>query len=150
MARWKFKFGFPTNIELGLVILSFIFFMIFDFGQNALQPLHAGDVANWHGINWTGLTNLTTFWIFFVLYNITLFIIYARALRSRKTSYKYDTIFAIMAFIGLLFILAGGIGAMYFNADAPLSYFGGLAQITVYHLGVFCQLIALAFFIISE
>jgi uncharacterized membrane-anchored protein YitT (DUF2179 family) len=146
----KIKFSLPKfNWELGLVVLAFLLFMVFDFGQNALQPSSAGASSNWYGVTWFGLTNLATFWIFFALYNIVLFIIYGRALRSRKTSYKFDVIFGVIAFIGLLAILGGGIGAMYFNGDAVLPYIG-LQQITFYHIGVACQLIALLYFILTE
>lgn len=150
MKKWKINFSLPSNFELGLVVLAFIFFMIMDYGQNGFQPTHAGDPSNWYGLTWFGLTYLATFWLFFALYNITLFVVFGRALRSRKTSYRYDVVFGILAFVGLLAVLGGGIGALYFNGDASLSYAGGIPQITLYHIGIACQLASLLYFIVTE
>lgn len=147
MKKWKFKLGLPKfNWELGLVALAFLSFIVMDASQNILQG-HRGDFSV---MTWWGLSALFSWWLFFALYNVMLFIVYGRALRSRKTSYQYDVIFGITAFIGLLFILGAGIGAMYFGADAPLNYLGGLAQISAYHFGIFCNLLALLYFIVSE
>lgn len=146
MKKWKFSFGLPTNVELGLVILAFLLFMVMDASQNILQ----GHRGNFGVMAWWGITALASWWIFFVAYNIVLMIVYARALRSRKTSYKYDTIAGIVGFVGLLFILGAGIGAMYFGASEPLSWMGGLGQITAYHLGIFFNLMTLLYFIVSE
>lgn len=146
MKKWNFKFGFPSKFELGLVVLAFLFFMVMDASQNILQSFH----GNLGVMAWWGLSALLSWWLFFVGYNVVLMIVYARSLRSRKTAYQYDTIAGIVGFVGLLFILSAGIGAMYFDASEPISWMNGIGQITLYHLGIALNLATLLYFIVSE
>lgn len=147
MKKWKFSLGLPKwNWELGLVVLAFIFFIFLDASQNIAQASR----PNFYAMTWWGLTAVASWWIFFTLYNVMLFVVFGRALRSRKTSYKFDVIFAIIGFLGLLLVCGAGIGAFYFGADEGIPYFLNIAQITVYHVGIFCQLITLLYFIITD
>lgn len=146
MVRWKFKFGFPTNIELGLVIVAFLFFIVMDASQNIAQD----SGSPFSIMTWWGLTAVVSWWIFFGLYNVALFVVFGRSLRSPATSYKYDVIFGIVAFVGLLFILGAGIFAFYGSADTGIPYFFNIPQISVYHGGIAMQLSALLYFIITE
>lgn len=144
--KWKLKFSLPKNLELVMVILAFLFFIVMDASQNIAQ----GSTMPFETITWFGLSALVSWWVFFGLYNVMLFFVFGRSLRQQATSYKYDLIFGILAFVGLLFILGAGIGAFYVTADVPLSYMFNLPQITGYHIGIFCQLIALLYFIITD
>jgi hypothetical protein len=144
--KWKLKFSLPKNLELVMVILAFLFFIVMDASQNIAQ----GSTMPFETITWFGLSALVSWWVFFGLYNIALFIVFGRSLRQQATSYKYDLIFGILAFVGLLFILGAGVGAFYVTPDAPLTYMFGLAQITAYHFGIACQLIALLYFIVTD
>ena len=149
MVKWKFHFELPSKAELGWVVLAFLLFALMDSAQNIGQ----GGVdtnTSFSVITWYGLSALVGWWIFFALYNVVLMIVYARALRSRKTSYQYDTIAMIFAMVGLLFILGAGIGAFYYGADTPIPYMLNIQQITAYHTGIFFNLMALLYFIVTE
>jgi hypothetical protein len=148
--KWKLSFGLPSNIELGLVVLAFLFFILFDSAQNIGQGALFYGGNPFTVITWYGLSAVLAWWIFFASYNIVMFIVFGRALRSRKTSYKYDVIFGIISFVGLIFILGAGVGAFYFKPEEGIPYFLNIAQISIYHFGVFCQLVALTYFIITQ
>jgi hypothetical protein len=146
MKKWKFAFGKPTRFELGFVILAFLFFIWMDASQNIGQ----GSAEPFKTMTWWGLSAIFSFGLFFALYNVMLFVVFGRALRSRKTSYKYDVIAGITGFVGLLFILGAGIFAFYGDADTLIPYLLNLPQITAYHFGIACELLALLYFIITE
>lgn len=149
MAKWKLNFGKPSNFELGLVVLAFIFFIIFDSAQNLGQSgIDAG--TTFTILTWWGLSAIFSWWLFFALYNVTMFIVFGRALRSRKTTYKYDVIFGIISFVCLLFIIGAGVGAFYYKPEEALPYALNIPQITLYHVGILGQLVSLAYFIITE
>ena len=144
--KWRLSFGYPTNKELALVVIAFIFFWVMDASQNIAQ----GSAEPFKTMTWWGLSALLSWWVFFILYNIALFFVFARSLRKPATSYKYDVIFGITAFVGLLFILGAGIFAFYGTGDTPIPYFLNIPQITVYHIGIGMQLSALLYFILTD
>lgn len=148
--KWKLSFGLPSNIELGLVVIAFLAFIVMDASQNLFQGALFYGGNPFTVMTWWGLSAVLSWWIFFALYNVMMFIVFGRALRSRKTSYKYDVIFGIISFVGLIFILGAGVGAFYFKPEEGIPYFLNISQITVYHFGILCQLVALAYFIITE
>jgi len=146
MRKWRLKFARPTHFELGLVVLAFLFFIVMDASQNIGQ----GAAHPFAVMTWWGLPAIISWWVFFAAYNITLFTVFGRSLRQMATSYRYDVVFGILAFVGLLFILGAGVFAFYGSADTPVPYILNIPQITVYHFGIACQLIALLYFIITE
>jgi hypothetical protein len=147
MAKWKLKFKLPkANYELALVVVAFIFFIVMDASQNIAQ----GSENPFKIMTWWGISALVSWWIFFSLYNVTLFFVFGRSLRSKATSYKYDVIAGITAFVGLLFILGAGIFAFYGSPETPIPYFLNIQQITVYHVGIAMQLGSLLYFMITE
>lgn len=150
MKKWKFKFGYPTKVELGFVVFSALCLIVLDYAQNMYQPSVAGGVAYWSSLTYFGLTALTTFWVFFFLYNVSLFIVYGRALRSRNTSYRFDIIFGILSFFGVILLLAGGIGAMYYSAESSLPFLLNFKQIDVYHTGILLQWIGILYFTLTS
>jgi hypothetical protein len=149
MKKWKLNFGLPSNFELGFVVLAFLFFIVMDASQNIGQNFVSSGTS-FTVLTWWGLSAILSWWIFFSLYNIMLFIVFGRALRTRGTSYKYDVIAGIVGFVGLLFILGAGIFAFYGSGDTPIPYLLGLPQITAYHFGIACELLALLYFIVTE
>jgi len=134
------------NWELGIVVLAIIFFIVMDASQNIAQS----SLTPFTQMTWWGLSALVSWWLFFSLYNLMLFFVFGRALRSRATSYKYDVIAGIVAFVGLIFILGAGIFAFYGAGDTPIPYMLNIPQITVYHVGIGCQISALLYFLITE
>lgn len=147
MAKWKLKFEIPTKFELGFVVLAGVLLWFLDASQNLAQ----GSRPNINMLTWWGLPARLSWWIFLILYISVMFIIFARAIRSRKTSYQYDTIAIIISMSSLIFIIVAGMFAFYNGADTPIPYVYNLAQITVYHLmGIVGQIFAIVYFTITS
>lgn len=150
MKKWKLKFGLPKGWELSIIIVVFILFALLDSTQNTYQPSGVNDGVNLGATTWFGVSAVSGFFLFFVLYNLGLFVIFSRALRKPSTSYRFDLVAGITAFVGLLLILSAGIGAIYFSAEEGLPYMLNIPQITVYHAGIFLQLISLLYFMLTD
>ena len=143
----KVNFRTPDRFELGLFILAGLFLIIFDYTQNMFQ--HFMDLN--YPTLFFGMSAINLFWLTFVAYHIVLFIAYFRAIRKKGTYYAWDWAFGSLAFVGMFFLLVGGIGAMYFAPSEALPFFFNIGQITVYHFGgILLQLIGLGWFIITE
>lgn len=141
------NFRLPDRFELGLFILAGLFLIVFDYAQNTYQ--HYMDIH--HTTIVFGLSAINLFWITFVLYHIVLFIAYFRSIRKKGTNYIWDWAFGSLAFVGMFFLLVGGIGAIYFKPSESLPFFFDIGQITVYHFGgVVLQLIGLGYFMVTE
>lgn len=141
----KVKFELPGRFEWGLFILAGLLLVLFDWTQNAFQT-H----KNLY-IYVLGIPAIYMFWITFIGYHIILFIAYGRALRNRSTHYKLDWAFGSLLFVGMFFLLVGGIGAMYFSAEEALPFFFNIAQISIYHFGgIAVEIIGLGYFIVTD
>ena len=138
------KFELPPRVEWGLFIIAGLFLILFDWTQNAFQS----NQDLYYSV--LGIPAIYLFWITFILYHLILFVAYFRAIRRRGTHYIYDWIFGSLSFFGMFFLLVGGIGAMYFQAEQGLPFFFNVAQITLYHVGVGLQLLGLGYFIVTE
>lgn len=150
LSKWKLNFGLPSRFELGMVVLAFIFFIVMDAYQNFYQPSFPNGASDLYGSPYFGLTAVTGFFLFFVLYNLVLFVVFSRSLRKPSTSYRFDLVAGIVAFVGMLFILNAGIGAMYYSAEQGMPWFLGISQITIYHAGVLSELLAMMYFIVTD
>ena len=143
----RLTFKLPDRFELGLFVLAGLFLIVFDYTQNMFQKFQ--DLA--YRTIFFGMQAINLFWITFLAYHVVLFVAYFRAIRKRTTSYYYDWAFGSLAFVGMFFLLVGGIGAMYFQPTMALPFFFNIPQITVYHFGgVVLQLIGLGYFIITD
>jgi len=141
----KLKFEMPGRFEWGLFILAGLLLILFDWTQNAFQT-HK-DLY----VHVLGVPAIYMFWGIFVAYHAILFTAYARAIIDRGTHYKLDWAFGSLLFIGMFFLLVGGIGAMYFSAEEGLPFFFNLAQISVYHFGgIAVEIIGLSYFIVTD
>lgn len=147
MSKLKIKWELPKfNGELGLVVLAILFFIIMDASQNIAQD----STSPFTMMTWWGLSAIVSWWVFFSLYNLMLFIVFGRSLRERNTTWKYDVIAGIVGFVGLVFILGAGIFAFYGSGDTPIPYMLNVEQITVYHIGIGCQISTLVYFLVTE
>lgn len=143
----KIDFRLPDRFELGLFVLAGLFLILFDYAQNTYQ--HFMDIN--HPTIVFGMTAINLFWITFILYHIVLFIAYFRSIRKKGTHYIWDWIFGSLAFIGMFFLLVGGIGAIYFTPTEGLPFFFNIGQITVYHFGgIVLQIVGLVYFMVTE
>jgi len=143
----RINFQLPTRFEWALFIIAGVTLMIFDYSQNVFQAF--GDLH--HPSFIPGVTTLALFWITFAIYHIVLFIAYGRAIIRRGTSYMLDWVFGSIVFVGMFFLLVGGIGAMYYSPTDSLPFFFNIPQITVYHFyGILLEIIGLGYFIITE
>lgn len=141
------NFRLPDRIEWGLFVLAGLFLIVFDYAQNTYQhfmDIHYPTIV-------FGLSAINLFWVTFVLYHIVLFTAYFRAIRKKGTHYIWDWLFGSLAFVGMFFLLVGGIGAIYFKPQEALPFFFNIGQITVYHFGgIILQLIGLGYFMVTE
>jgi hypothetical protein len=141
------NFKLPDRAEWGLFILAGLFLILFDYTQNMFQAhsdLYYKTIV-------FGISAIALFWSTFILYHAVLFIAYFRAIRKKGTHYYWDWIFGSLLFVGMFFLLVGGIGAMYYTPQEALPFFFNIGQITVYHFGgVILQLIGLGYFMITE
>ncbi len=147
MSKIKLKWELPKfNFELLLVVIAIGLFIVMDASQNIAQDSESPFTK----MTWWGLSAIVSWWVFFLAYNVMLFFVLGRSLRSRATAWKYDVIAGITAFVGLIFILGAGIFAFYGSGDTPIPYMLNVAQITVYHIGIGCQIAALVYFLVTE
>ena len=150
MVKKGLSWRLPRGFELAMIVLVVICFILMDEAQNKYQPSGVGDSGDFGARTLFGMSAVGGFFLFFLLYNAGLFVIFSRSLRQQRTSYRFDLVAGIVAFVGLLFILGAGIGALYFSAEEGLPYFLGISQITVYHFGIFLQWLALLYFVLTD
>jgi hypothetical protein len=144
--KYKIKFKLPDRFELGLFILAFLLFGIFDYAQNHFQ-----DVNNISVMSWFNIQSITLFWIGVIAYHIVLFTAIFRAYNMKSTHYIYDFIFGTLAILGVYFIIGGAIAGIYYDTNEAIPWFFGFTQIVMYHVfGVFLQLLAFIWFASTE
>ena len=142
--RWRWHL--PTRFELLLIVLAGLCLIVFDYAQNFYQI-----PSSIHAITLFGVEAITLFWVFFLLYTVFIVWLFVNAIKGRGTGYIWDWVFGTMAIVGLMFILIGGIGAIYYRPSEGLPFFYNFAQISVYHFGgVLLQLIALGYFFLTQ
>lgn len=147
MKKWKLKWELPTGFELGMVTLAGVLLWFLDASQNLAQ----GNIGNINVITWWGLPARLSWWIFLTMYTVVMFIIFARAIRSRNTSYQFDTGAIIISMSSMIFIIVAGSFAFYNGADVPIPYVFNLAQISIYHfMGIVGQIFAIVYFTITS
>ena len=145
--KWKLKFSKPSSLELGLVVLAGILLWLLDGAQNLAQSF----IPNVDVIAWWGLSARISWWIFLISYIVVMFVIFGRAIRSRNTSYQFDTGAIIISMSSLIFIIVAGMFAFNNAPDVPIFYVFNLAQITVYHMmGIVGQIFAIVYFTITS
>jgi hypothetical protein len=145
MSRLRLNFQLPGRFELFLLVMAGLFLIVFDWTQNMFQ--------SHENLNYPllGTPAIYLFWLTFIAYHIMLFIAFGRAIKIRGTHYLFDWVAGSIAFMGMFFLLVGGIGAMYYAPEEALPFFFNIPQITIYHFGgVAMQLLALGYFIVTE
>lgn len=144
----KLKFERPKKFEIYLFTVAVIIFAVLDYAQNVFQfPAVDGIYTP----TMFGIDAITLFWITFVLYHISIFIAFIRAVAVRGTHHYIDWVFGSLIFVGMYFILAGAVGAIYYAGDQAVPWLFNLPQITAYHfLGILIQVISLGYFMVTE
>lgn len=144
----KIKYGLPDKIE-GFLIGGMIFLLFLaDILQNKIQDFGLDyPVSIWAGMT---VLAINLFWIAIALYTIFLTLIISRSIWTRGTSHKLDVAVGIMAFIGLVIVVVGAIGAFYFQPPEPIPWVYNIPQITFYHIGMALEVIAGLYFSITK
>ena len=142
----KIVFRAPDKGEWALFIFGFIMFGILDYAQNAFQVPHTI-----HYMTVFGIEAITLFWISVLLYHLALFTAFYRAIHIRGTHHFWDWLVGTVAFIGVYFLIVGGIAAIYYLPNQAVPWIFGFAQITAYHIfGVGFQVAALLYFMFTD
>ena len=144
-SKWHIKWQLPRGFELFLLISAGISLIIMDYAQNLYQG------HSIHDITLLGIQAISVFWIFFTLYFVLIFSAFIRAVMVRGTSYWWDWIFGSIIFLGLIGLLIGGIGAIYYLPNQAIPYFFSIKQITQYHFtGILFELLGLTYMIATD
>jgi hypothetical protein len=143
--KWRVNWRLPSTNEIGLFILGFIFFGIFDYAQNFFQ-----DTGNIDAMTWFGMSAINLFWISIICYHIVLFTAIIRALLKPRTSHRWDFIFGSLAILGVYVIIGGALAGIYFGTVDVIPWFFSLPQVTLYHIGVVLQVLAFIWFVLTD
>ncbi len=125
----------------GIFLLDVNLNMISFYGPSVQVPIFRGELAS----------AMSMFWIGFIVSAVSFLLFSIRSLYKKKVFKRADIFFAVVGFIGLAILFAGGL-LIYAGGDDLLIPFFTLSieRIDMYHFGIFLEFITILYFALTK
>tara|TARA_Y100000310_G_C20685663_1_gene818771 strand:+ start:1248 stop:1715 length:468 start_codon:yes stop_codon:yes gene_type:complete len=146
------KFKPPERVEVVLLVLMVFTLFLADVNQNKFNDFGLDyKVTFYQDLGALGtfqMKAITLFWVAIIIFHILLVSVFTLSILKRGTFYGFDLIAGIVALLGLVILVSGALLTIY-TAKVPV-FWGTIAVVTYYHVGILLEVLAGLWFASTE